>query len=71
MMHNDVIKLGNHSIKFEYPVATAARQVDATDMADTVIMKNLDDMRRMLAQENTHEMLLDIDELMSMGDSDR
>jgi type II secretory pathway predicted ATPase ExeA len=71
MMHNDVIKLGNHSIKFEYPPAIAARSVDATDMADTVIMKNLDDMRRMLAQENTHEMLLDVDDLMSIGDSDR
>ncbi len=70
MMHNDIVKLGNHSIKFEFPAATESSQVGAADLADTIIMKNLDDMRRMLAQENTHEMPLDIDELMSSGDAD-
>jgi len=70
MMHNDIVKFGNHSIKFEYPAATALSDADGTDLADTIIMKNLDDMRRIFAQENTHEMSLDVDELMTSGDAD-
>ena len=70
MMHDDVISLGNHSIKFKYPTATYRSQTDEAGLADTIIMKNLDDMRRMLALENTHTMPLDMDKLMASGDSD-
>lgn len=70
MMHDDVISLGNHSIKFAYPAATYGSQADEAGLADTVIMKNLDDMRRMLAQENTHTMPLDMDKLLASGDND-
>ena len=70
MMHDDVISLGNHSIKFKYPTATYRNQTDEAGLADTIIMKNLDDMRRMLALENTHTMPLDMDKFMASGDSD-
>lgn len=70
LMHNDVISIGNHSIKFEFPSATVSSPADAAGLVDTVIMKNLDDMRRILAQENTHELLIDIDELMASGYGD-
>ena len=70
MMHDDVISLGNHSIKFKYPTATYRSQTDEAGLADTIIMKNLDDMRRMLALENTHTMPLDMDKFMASGDSD-
>ena len=62
--------IGNHSIKFEFPSATVSSPADAAGLVDTVIMKNLDDMRRILAQENTHELLIDIDELMASGNGD-
>ena len=70
MMHDDVVSLGNHSIKFEYSAATIGSQGDEAGLADTIIMKNLTDMRRMLAQENTHTMPLDMDKLLASGDSD-
>ena len=53
LMHNDIISLGNHRIKFVHPAATDVMVHDAAGMADTIIMESLRDMRRMLAQENT------------------
>ena len=53
LMHDDIIKIGNHSIKFKDPSAVRRGSLDGTEFADTVIMKSLDDMRRLLAQENT------------------
>jgi len=70
MMHDDVVSLGNHSIKFAHRAATHGVQADEAGLADTAIMKNLSDMRRMLAQENTHTMPLDMDKLLASGDSD-
>jgi len=70
MMHDDIVSLGNHSIKFVYPAATIGSQGNEAGLADTAIMKNLEDMRRMLAQENTHTMPLDMDKLLGSGDSD-
>jgi general secretion pathway protein A len=53
LMHNDIISLGNHRLKFVHPAATDVMMHEATGMADTIIMKSLQDMRRMLAHENT------------------
>jgi len=53
LLHDDVIKIGNHSIKFNDPNAVRHSSLDGVEFADTVIMKSLDDMRRLLAQENT------------------
>ena len=53
LIHEDVIKLGHHSIKFYDPCATTRGELDGVDFADTAIMKTLQDMRNLLAQENT------------------
>jgi len=53
LMHDDVIKVGNHSIKFRDASAVRHGSLDGSEFADTVVMKSLDDMRRLLAQENT------------------
>jgi hypothetical protein len=52
-VHNDVINLGNHRIKFIDPNAKERLPLDGAGFEDTVIMKDLSDMRRMLAKENT------------------
>lgn len=53
LAHDDVITLGHHRIKFADPHATKRGALDGDQFADTVIMKTLDDMRKLLAQENT------------------
>jgi hypothetical protein len=53
LMHDDVITIGHHRIKFHDPCATAYGDLDGVDFADTMIMKTLEDMRALLAQENT------------------
>ena len=51
--HEDVISLGHHRIKFYDPHATTRGSLDGAEFADTAIMKTLEDMRKLLAQENT------------------
>ena len=53
LIHDDVITVGHHRIKFHDPCATTRSVLDGADFADTAIMKTLDDMRNLLAQENT------------------
>jgi type II secretory pathway predicted ATPase ExeA len=53
LAHEDVISIGNHRIKFYDTNATAGRRLDGDEFADTAIMKTLEDMRNLLAQENT------------------
>ncbi len=53
LIHDDVITIGHHRIKFHDPCATTRSVLDGADFADTAIMKTLDDMRNLLAQENT------------------
>lgn len=53
VVHNDIINLGNHRIKFIDPNAKERASLDGESFDDTVIMKDLSDMRRMLAKENT------------------
>jgi type II secretory pathway predicted ATPase ExeA len=53
LIHDDVITLGNHRIKFNDPHATSRGSLEGLDFADTAIMKTLEDMRKLLAQENT------------------
>jgi len=56
MMHDDVISVGHHSIKFDYPAATACGEVDVVRLDQTIVMKNLEDKRRQLAQKNTRKL---------------
>lgn len=53
LVHDDVISLGNHRIKFHDPHALRRGTLEGTEFADTVIMKSLGDMRKLLAEENT------------------
>ncbi len=53
LKHDDVVTIGHHRIKFHDPYATTHRSVESVDLDDTVIMKTLDDMRNLLANENT------------------
>ncbi|MEL7186995.1 MAG: FHA domain-containing protein [Pseudomonadota bacterium] len=56
LRHEDVITLGHHKIKFYDPFATSRDTLDGPDFADTAIMKTLEDMRNLLARENTELM---------------
>ena len=53
LVHDDVITIGHHRIKFRDPDARSRGSLDGIDFADTAIMKTLQDMRSLLAQENT------------------
>jgi type II secretory pathway predicted ATPase ExeA len=53
LIHDDVITLGHHRIKFNDPHATKRGSLEGLEFADTAVMKTLEDMRNLLAQENT------------------
>lgn len=53
MKNDDVVLLGNHRIKFVDPTATERRPLDDAGFTETMVMKNLEDIRRLLARENT------------------
>jgi general secretion pathway protein A len=53
LIHEDVITVGHHRIKFNDPHAKTRGVLDGMEFADTAIMKTLVDMRNLLAEENT------------------
>ena len=53
LIDNDIITVGNHRIKFCDPHATSRGAMTGNEFTETAIMKTLDDMRNLLAQENT------------------
>jgi pSer/pThr/pTyr-binding forkhead associated (FHA) protein/type II secretory pathway predicted ATPase ExeA len=53
LVDNDIISIGNHRIKFYDPHARQRGSLEGEEFADTAIMKTLDDMRALLARENT------------------
>ncbi len=53
LVHDDVITIGHHKIKFHDTDARTRGNLDGVEFADTAIMKSLQDMRSLLAQENT------------------
>lgn len=53
LIHDDVITVGHHRIKFYDPHAIRRSTLEGMEFAETTIMKTLDDMRKLLAQENT------------------
>jgi pSer/pThr/pTyr-binding forkhead associated (FHA) protein len=56
LLHEDVVSIGHHKIKFNDPHAQTGGALDGSGFDDTVIMKTLDDMRNLLAEENTSVM---------------
>ncbi|MBT8100576.1 MAG: FHA domain-containing protein [Gammaproteobacteria bacterium] len=53
LIDDDIITLGQHRIKFKDPHATRRGTLEGVEFADTAIMKTLEDMRNLLARENT------------------
>jgi type II secretory pathway predicted ATPase ExeA len=53
LIHDDVITVGHHRIKFVDPHAVSRVEISESQFAETAIMKTLDDMRKLLAHENT------------------
>ena len=67
LIHDDVITVGHHHIKFVDPHATSRDSADSVDFTDTVIMKTLDDMRSLLAQETTEILPAPTEKLPTSG----
>ncbi len=53
LIDGDIISVGHHRIKFCDPAASSRDGAAEMEVADTAIMKTLEDMRTLLAQENT------------------
>ncbi len=53
LMHNDIVVIGHHRIKFHDPCATSHGSLDSIDIADTLVMKTMDDMRLLRIQGQT------------------
>ncbi|HET6630145.1 MAG TPA: FHA domain-containing protein [Woeseiaceae bacterium] len=51
MRHEDVVQLGNYRIKFIDPSATERSSLDDPGLSETIVMKSLQDVRRLLAEE--------------------
>ena len=67
LIHDDVISMGHHRIKFDDPHATKRGSLEGVEFADTAIMKTLDDMRKLLAQENTEVLPAQTENLPTSG----
>lgn len=67
LIHDDVITVGRHTIKFYDPHAKTRGTLDSSEFADTAIMKTLEDMRNLLAQENTAIMPATTEDLPTYG----
>ena len=53
LANDDVITLGDYGLKFVDPGAKRRKSVEGISLDDTVVMMTLEDMRRVLARENT------------------
>lgn len=53
MKNDDVVQIGNHYIKFIDPAATDRISMDDPGFSETLVMKSFEDVRRLLARENT------------------
>ncbi len=67
LMHNDVIALGTHRIKFDDPAAIRSGSLDGAEFSETIIMKSIDDMRRLLARQNTRLVETATEKLPTVG----
>ena len=67
LLDNDIITVGNHRIKFCDPHAKSRAAATHDQFAETAIMKTLDDMRNLLAQENTAMLPIPSENLPTYG----
>jgi type II secretory pathway predicted ATPase ExeA len=52
LKNEDIVLVGNHRIKFVDPTATERTPLDDAGFDETIVMKNLDDVRKLLAREH-------------------
>ena len=69
LIDDDVITVGNHRIKFRDPYAKSRGAMIGSEFTDTAIMKTLDDMRNLLAQENTAMLPVPSENLPTYGNT--
>lgn len=67
LIDDDVIGVGHHRIKFCDPHAKRRGSLDGDEFADTAIMKTLEDMRALLARENTELMPAPTENVPTLG----
>ena len=67
LIDNDIITVGNHRIKFCDPHAKSRDTMTGREFTDTAIMKTLDDMRDLLARENTAMLPIPSENLPTYG----
>jgi len=53
LANDDIVTLGDYGLKFVDPAARHRKSVEGISLDDTVVMMTLEDMRRVLARENT------------------
>ena len=70
LINNDIISIGNYGIKFVDPAARDRLALEGLGFSDTIVMKSLEDMRRVLAKENTQLMPIADDPKEASSDSD-
>ncbi len=68
LIDNDVITVGNHRIKYCDPYAKSRGAMTGSEFTETAIMKTLDDMRNLLAHENTAMLPIPSENLPTYGD---
>ena len=51
LKNDDIVLVGNHRIKFVDPTATERRPLDDAGFSETIVMKNLEDVRVLLERE--------------------
>ncbi len=71
VIDQDVITVGNHGLKFVDPGARDRSALYGTGFTDTVILQNLEDMRMVLARENTQALPIPTEEALSSRDLER
>lgn len=69
LIDDDVITVGNHRIKFRDPYAKSRGAMTGSEFTETAIMKTLDDMRNLLAQENTAMLPVPSENLPTYGNT--
>lgn len=52
LKNDDIVLVGNHRIKFVDPAATERKPLDDAGFTETLVMQNLEDIRRLLARES-------------------
>lgn len=70
LIDNDIITIGNYGIKFVDPAARDRVALEGLGFSDTIVMKSLEDMRRVLAKENTQLMPIADDIKEASGDGE-